>query len=147
MDCFVASLLAMTATLLSQAQGGDDEVDRLDADERNDDATQAIDHQVAAEQRAGADRAILDALQRQRDQRDDDQRVEDDRRQDRALRAGQVHDVEHLELRVEREEHRRNDGKILRDVVGDRERGQRTAGHQELLADLDHLDQLGRVGV
>ena len=70
-----------------EVQGGDHEVDGLDADERNDDAAEAVDQQVAPQQRAGADRPIGDALQRQRDQRDDDQRVEDDRRQDRALRA------------------------------------------------------------
>jgi len=45
-------------------------------------------------------------------------------------RARQVHDVEHRELRVERPEHRRNDGEVFGDVVGDRERGQRPTGHQ-----------------
>jgi hypothetical protein len=45
LDCFVASLLAMT--VLSQVQGGDNEVDGLDPDEWNDDAADAIDHQVA----------------------------------------------------------------------------------------------------
>ena len=37
--------------------------------------------------------------------------------------------------------------KYLRHVVGDAERGQRAAGDQQLLADLDDLDQLGRVAV
>ena len=68
-------------------QGRDDEVDGLDADEGDDDAAEAVDQQVAAQQRPGADRAVGDALQCQRDQRDDDQRVEDDRRQDGALRV------------------------------------------------------------
>ncbi len=45
LDCFVASLLAMTG--LGQVQGGDDEVDGLDADKGNDDAADAVDHQVA----------------------------------------------------------------------------------------------------
>ena len=45
LDCSVASLLAMTG--LGQAQGGDDEVDGLDADKGNDDAADAVDHQVA----------------------------------------------------------------------------------------------------
>ena len=44
-------------------QGGDDEVDRLDADKGNDDAAQPIDHQVAAQKRAGTDGPIRDALQ------------------------------------------------------------------------------------
>ncbi len=37
--------------------------------------------------------------------------------------------------------------KVFRHVVGDRERGQRAASHQKLLADLDDLDELGRIRV
>ena len=44
-------------------------------------------------------------------------------------------------------EQRRNDREVLGDVVRDRERRQRAARHQELLADLDDLDQLRRVRV
>ena len=44
-------------------------------------------------------------------------------------------------------EDRGQDREVLGDVVGDRERGQRAARDQQLLADLDDLDQLGRVGV
>src|SRR5262249_17883641 len=130
-----------------EVEGGEHEIDRLDADEWNDDAADAIDQQVAPQQRAGADRTITHAFERQRDQRDDDQRVEDDRGENRALRGGQVHDVERLQLRIERDEHRRDAGEILRHVVGDREGSERTTRHQQLLADLDHLDQLGRVGI
>ena len=36
---------------------------------------------------------------------------------------------------------------IFRDIVCDREGGQRSPGHQELFADLDDLDQFCRVGV
>ena len=75
------------------------------------------------------------------------ERVEDDRRQDGALGRGEAHDVERAELRVDHREHRRDDGEILRHVVGDGEGGQRAAGHQQLLADLHHLDELGRVAV
>ena len=46
-----------------------------------------------------------------------------------------------------RHEHRGDDGEVFGDVVGDRERGQRAAGHQQLFADLDDLDELGRVAV
>ncbi len=49
--------------------------------------------------------------------------------------------------RIGRQEHRRQDGEIFGDVVGDREGRQRAARHQELLADLDDLDQLGWIGV
>ena len=46
-------------TGLSQVQGRDHEVDGLDADERNDDAADAIDHQVTAQQRAGPRKSAL----------------------------------------------------------------------------------------
>ena len=84
---------------------------------------------------------------RERDQRDDDQRVEDDRREDGALGRGQTHDVERVELREDRDEHRRDDGEVLRDVVRDREGRDRAPGDEQLLADRDDLEQLGRVGV
>ena len=45
------------------------------------------------------------------------------------------------------DEHGRDDGEVLGQVVGDRERRQGAAGHQQLLADLDDLDELGRVAV
>ena len=59
----------------------------------------------------------------------------------------QVHDVEHAELRERDDEHRRQDREVLGHVVGDRERGQRPARDEQLLADLDDLQQLGRVRV
>ena len=59
----------------------------------------------------------------------------------------EAHDVERAELRVDRGEHRRDDGEVLRHVVGDREGGERAARHQQLLADLHDLDELGRVAV
>ena len=52
-----------------------------------------------------------------------------------------------LELWIEGEEHRRDDGEVFGHVVGDGEGRQRAARHQELLADLDDLDELGRIGV
>ena len=89
----------------------------------------------------------LDTSKGQRHQRHDDEGVEDDRRQDRRAGAGEVHDVERVQLGDDGREHRRDDGEVLGEVVGDRERGERAAGDQQLLADLDDLDQLGRVRV
>ena len=63
---------------LDEMERGDDEIDELDADERNDDAAEAIDEQIALENREGAHRLVGDAAQRQRNQRDDDERVEND---------------------------------------------------------------------
>src|ERR1700735_5035363 len=91
---------------LSEVKGGDDNVDRLDADEGQDQAAQAIDEEIAPEQGRGADRPVSDALQRQGNERNDDERVEDDRGQDRRLRRCQAHDVERSENRIGRREHR-----------------------------------------
>ena len=59
----------------------------------------------------------------------------------------QPHYVQRVESRVDAREHRRDDREVLRHVVRDREGGERAAGDQQLLADLDDLDELGRVGV
>ena len=48
---------------LGKPERGDDEIDELDADERHDDAAEAVDEQVAPQQRRGADRPIGHALQ------------------------------------------------------------------------------------
>ena len=56
-------------------------------------------------------------------------------------------DVERVELRIGRDEDRRDDREVLGEVVGDREGRQRAARDQQLLADLDDVEQLGRVGV
>ena len=61
--------------------------------------------------------------------------------------AVQVQDVELGQAGDHAREHGRDDGEVLRHVVGDREGGQRAAGDQQLLADLHDLDELGRVGV
>ena len=109
----------------------------------------AVDQQVAAQQPTRAEAARnLHAAQGERDQRDDDQRVEDHRRQDRRLRRGAEPMMLSLSSAgIGRDEHRRDDREVLRDVVGDRERRQRAAGDEQLLADLDDVDELGRVGV
>ena len=68
---------------------------------------------------------------------------------DRMALCGEVklHDVERAELRIGRDEQRRDDREILGDVIGDREGRERAARHQQLLADLDDLDELGRIGI
>ena len=58
-----------------------------------------------------------------------------------------MHDVEHAQLRVDRGEQRRQDREVLGHVVGDGKGRQRAASHQQFLADLHHVQQLGRVAV
>jgi hypothetical protein len=62
-------------------------------------------------------------------------------------RRREMHDVEALQLRIEGNEHRRDDREIFGDVIGDREGREGAPRHEELLADLDDLDELGRVAV
>ena len=125
----------------------DDQIDRLDADERRDDAAEAVNEQIPAQQGRRPKRAIADAAQRERHERDDDQCVEDHRGQNRGLRRFQSHDVQYIELGKRARKHGGNDGEIFRHVVGHRERRERAARDQELLADLNDFDQLGRVGI
>src|SRR5215469_17036988 len=79
---------------LSQPQCGDQHVDNLDSDERNDYPADTIDQQVARQDGRGAERPILDAAQRKWDEGNNDERVENDRGKDRALRGAEVHNVE-----------------------------------------------------
>src|SRR5574341_1167765 len=64
-----------------------DQVYDLDADERDQDPTEPIDQEMAAKQRPGADRTVLDPSQGQWNERDDNQGVKNHRGQDRALRC------------------------------------------------------------
>ena len=77
--------------LLGQVKCGDDQVDQLDSDKRNDETAEAVDEQVALQDGERAHRFVSDAAQRQRNQRDDDERVENDGAQDRA--GGGVQDA------------------------------------------------------
>ena len=65
--------------LLREPDAGNQHIDQLDSDERDDYAAHAVDHQVIAQQYRSAHGPILDPAQRQRNQRNDDQRVEDHR--------------------------------------------------------------------
>src|SRR3954453_13750458 len=139
--------IAFLSPLADSGDVHDDQVDELDPDERDDQPAESVDPQVPAQQRARRRRRVPHAAQRQRDERDDDQRVEHDRRRDRRRRAVQAHDVEVPQAGVDADEHGRQHGEVLRHVVGDGEGGQRAPGEEQLLADLDDLDELGRVGV
>lgn len=93
------------------------------------------------------DLAVLNALQRGRDQRDDNERVIDDGRKNRGQWACQTEDVERAKARVDRREQGRDDSEVLRHVVSHREGRERTAGHEQLLANTHDLDELGGAGV
>src|SRR5208282_2572739 len=62
-----------------EANGAQDHIDCLDADEWNDGAAHTVDDEIAAQQFERTLRPILDAAQSERDECDDDERVEDDR--------------------------------------------------------------------
>src|SRR4029078_9205378 len=102
------------------AEGGDDEVDRFDADEGQDQTAQAIDEEIATEQGRRAHRRVSHALQRQGDQSDDDEGVEDDRGEDRRLRRREAHDVERRKLWIGGYGQRRQGGEILGALIGGR---------------------------
>ena len=108
---------------------------------------QPVDEEVAAQQRAGAQRPEMHPAEGQGDERDDDEGVEDDGAQDGALGGGQPHDVQRSDHREGADQHGREDGEILGHVVGDAEGGERPPRHEHLLADLHDLDELGGVGV
>ncbi|KAG1161242.1 hypothetical protein G6F35_019120 [Rhizopus arrhizus] len=76
MDSFL-QLGWMRRTGSDPAQRGQHHVDQLDAHEGHQQAAQAIDQQVAAQQHGSAQGPVTHAFERQRDQHDDDQRVED----------------------------------------------------------------------
>src|SRR6516164_11091042 len=150
----VVTMVIMTAmskfffmALLGQPYAGDEHVDELDTDERNHNATKAVDPQVATQQRGSSHGAVFHTTQSKRDQGDDDHGVEDHRRQHGGFRRPEVHDVQGVQYRESAGEHGRNDGEILRNVIGDRKGGERAAGHEKLLTDFDDLDQLGGIGV
>src|SRR5579872_916560 len=77
-----------------EPQRRDDDVHDLDAHKGRDDAADAVDEEIAPQQRLGAHRTVRHAAQRERHQRDDDERIGDDRGQNRRLRRLEPHDVE-----------------------------------------------------
>src|SRR5258708_37641994 len=93
-----AVLNVFTEKTSGEMERGDQDVDGLDADERNDHAAEAVDKKIAGQNRGRADWTVGHAPQRQRNQRDDDQRVEKYRRQNSALRRRQMHHVEPLQF-------------------------------------------------
>src|SRR5581483_2221090 len=58
-----------------------------------------------------------------------------------------MHDIESVEHRKDACKHRGNNCKIFGDVIRNREGGKGAAGHQQLLADCNDLDELCGVGV
>ena len=52
----------------------DEEIDDLDAGKGQDEAAEAVNEQVAPQERGRADRSIGHALERKRNERDDDER-------------------------------------------------------------------------
>ena len=64
--------------ILDEVHSDEGEIDQLDAGERRDQATDAVDEKIADKNLRRADRSILHPRQRERNQRDDDEGVEND---------------------------------------------------------------------
>src|ERR1019366_1657316 len=114
---------------------------------RQNDPAQTPNQQVSTQQRIGTRRTIPHSAQGDRNEEWNDYRVEDNRRENGRRWRVKVHDVHHLQPRQCAGEQRRHDREVFRDIVSDRESRQRAARHQQLLADLNDLEQLGRVAV
>ena len=122
-------------------------IDELDSEKWRNKAAETINKKIAAKKSGCADRTVTNTPERQWNQCDDNQRVEDDRRKNGGLRRGKAHDVEDAELGKSDGEHRWNDGEVFRDVVGDRESGERAASDQELFANFDDLNEFGGIRI
>src|SRR5579871_4300517 len=93
------------------------DVDRLNADKRNNESAQSIDEQIAAKKRGGRHRPVTDATQSERDQRNDNQSVEDDRREHSRLSVMKMHNVQRRQYWEYTCKHCRNNGEVLRYVI------------------------------
>ena len=62
-------------TRLDEADGGNHDINELDADERGDDAAEPVDQQVAAQDRSRGTGTVAHALERQRDEQDENRPV------------------------------------------------------------------------
>src|SRR5262245_34493453 len=126
---------------LGEAERDEEKVEQLDAEEWSEEAAHAVEKDIAAEHCGGAGGTILHAAERERNEGDDDEGVEHHRAEDGALRRMEAHDVERLERpargaeRVEQAEHCGENREVFRDVIGDAERGERAARHEQLLSD------------
>src|SRR3984957_21872 len=118
------------------------QVDELDSDKGHQNAPEAIDEKIAAQEHGCTERPVLHALQRQRNEKHDYDCIENDGSKDRRERACEAHDVERIELRIGRGKGGGDNGEILGHIIGDAEGGQGTPRHQHLLAGLDDLDKL-----
>src|SRR4030095_2392237 len=125
----------------------DDEVDQFDPDERNDYAAEAVDKEVALQNRQRAHWFVSNTAQRQRDESNNDERVEDNGAQNCARRTVQMHNVQWRDLRKRGHQHRRDDGEIFRYVVCDAEGGKVAARDEHLLSDLNEIEELRRIAV
>src|SRR5256885_4358798 len=120
----MAILSCLTIRLLSEVQRANYQVDQFNSGERRDNAAEAINKKIPAQQSGRTERAVANSPQREWNERDDNQRIENHGGKNGGLRRREMHDVEHAELGKSDREHRRNDGEIFRDVIGDGKRGE-----------------------
>src|SRR5215469_15178478 len=128
---------------LGQANGGNDYVDQLDSNERQQDTPGAVDQKISGQDLGRPQGPESDPLQSQRNQSNDDQRVENHRTQNCALRRFQKHDVQWSYLRKGANQHGWQDGKIFGYIIRDTKGRECAPGDQQLLSNLHDLQQLG----
>src|ERR1043166_5450405 len=98
---------------------GQQEIDELDSEKRSHNSTYAINQEVALEQSGGTQRAIAYAAERERNQSNDNECVKNDRGKNCGLRSAKVHNIQDIQNRKCACEHRRNNGEVFGDIVGD----------------------------
>src|ERR1700721_4043710 len=99
--------------LSGEMHGIERQIDKLDSNKRHNDATDAIDNEVSAQQRLRRARLIFHALQSKWNESNDDQCIENNRREDCRVRRGQMHDIEGVTHRTTPRKLCRNSSKNL----------------------------------
>src|SRR4030042_5837494 len=101
--------------MLNKMQGIDNNINELNPGEGGDEPSQAVDHEIAPEERSRSQGPEAHAAERQGDEGDDDEAVEDDRTEDGARRRTEPHDVEGRDNGEGADQHGRDYSEILGD--------------------------------
>src|SRR4030043_1799058 len=101
--------------MLNKMQCIDNNINELNPGEGGDEPSQAVDHEIAPEERSRSQRSEAHAAERKGDEGDDDEAVEDESTEDGARRRTEPHDVEGRDNGEDTDQHGRAYRAILRD--------------------------------